>query len=291
MHRQYAHVRHFEHAHRLCIAIAIMTTLLSGCSTPAQRVDRLAADAGLARTVVTGDRFHHVTYTRLRADAPLLVYLEGDGRPWAHGGREVTSDPTVRHPLALGLAARSGLASVLYLGRPCYIGLAILPECHPGEWTFERYSADIVASLVACVNRFVADHDIRHVILIGHSGGGALAVLMAPRILNLRAVVTVAGNLDVRAWTAYHGYLPLSGSLDPADTGPLPQGIVEIHLTGAADTEIPPALLGRYFAAHSAAQHWTYARFGHRCCWQEAWPQLLPQLVEAALREVPPPAN
>ena len=118
--------------------------------------------------------------------------------------------------------------------------------------------------------------------MIGHSGGGTLAVLLAPQVKNLRAVVTIAGNLAVRAWTAYHGYLPLEGSLDPAATGPLQPAVTEIHLTGGADTEVPPRLLGRYLAAHPGARIWSYARFDHRCCWQAARPKLLPQIVKAA---------
>jgi hypothetical protein len=265
------------------ILIFTLIVLLGGCGTPAHRADQLAAQAGLVRSVVLGDRFHHLTYARVDAGTPLLVYLDGDGLPWRPGGREISADPTVRHPLALDLAARSGGHSVLYLGRPCYFGLAALPECHPADWTSARYSADIVHSLAACANRFITGHGVRQVILIGHSGGGTLAVLMAPQVINLRAVITIAGNLDVKAWTAHHGYLPLTGSLDPADTHPSGENITEIHLTGERDTDVPPALLGGYLAVHPHAQHWRYPRFDHRCCWQEAWPELLPQLLQAAL--------
>jgi pimeloyl-ACP methyl ester carboxylesterase len=263
--------------------LLLLVALLAGCVTPAQHADRLAAKAGFARSVFQGDKFHHVAYARITSGGPLFVYLEGDGRPWIHGGREINTDPTGRDPLALELAARSDAASILYLGRPCYLGLAALPECHSADWTFDRYSADIVRSLAVCINRFVAEHGFRDVVLIGHSGGGTLALLMAPQVMNLRAVITVAGNLDVKAWTAYHGYLPLQGSLDPADTGPLAAGVVEIHLTGGADTEVPASLLRHYLAGHPGAHQWTYPRFGHRCCWQDAWPELLPKLVETVL--------
>src|SRR6185437_2332145 len=107
---------------------------------------------------------------------------------------------------------------VLYLGRPCYLGLASSPECRPADWTFERYSARVVASLAAATNRFREREGRPDVVLVGHSGGGTLAVLMAPQVQGLRAVVTIGANLDVAAWTLWHGYLPLNGSLDPADT-------------------------------------------------------------------------
>jgi pimeloyl-ACP methyl ester carboxylesterase len=274
-----------------CAAVATLfaATTLGACSASAQHANTVAERAGLTRAVLVGDGFSHVTYSRVEDGAPLLVYLDGDGRPWIHDGREVSADPTVRHPLALSLAASTTSGSVLYLGRPCYLGLAKLPECRPDQWTFERYSAAIVRSIAACINKFTAVRAIGDVILVGHSGGGTLAVLAAPYVRNLRAVITVAGNLDVKAWTAYHRYLPLNGSLDPADAGPFPNGIVEIHLTGGADSDIPPALIERYLAAHPRAQHRNYDRFDHNCCWRAAWPQLLPELLQVALSDEPRP--
>jgi dienelactone hydrolase len=256
-----------------------MVLLLCACSTPVQRADSLATHAGFSRAVLPGAGFHHVVYERLRAGGPLLIYIDGDGAPWIRDGREVAADPTPRDALALELAVRTNAGSVLYLGRPCYFGLAATPECHPADWTFDRYSAAVVASLVAAANQFVRAHDIRDVVLIGHSGGGTLAVLMAPQMLHLRAIVTIAANLDVKAWTSRHGYLPLSGSLDPSDQPPVAGNISEIDLAGALDRNVPPALLGRYLTAHPAARLWTFPRFDHRCCWAQAWPTLLPQLL------------
>ena len=263
--------------------IAALVWVVSGCTSANRHADQVAAAAGLERAVVQGDEFHHLTYSRIVPNRPLLIYLDGDGMPWTRGGFEVSVDPTVRHPLALELAAHSNSYSVLYLGRPCYYGWADQPECESADWTSRRYSAQIVASLVAGANRFIAEHAVQQVILIGHSGGGTLAVLMAPHVMNLRAVITIAGNLDVQAWTRYHGYLPLTGSLDPLREPALPEQVMELHLTGGRDREIPPALLTPYLAAHPHAQHWRYPRFDHYCCWADTWPELLPRLVRAAL--------
>jgi hypothetical protein len=261
------------------LAIGVVA-LLCGCTTPAQRADRLAARGGLTRVLLEGTRFHHVAYERLGAQGPLFVFIEGDGSPWTGDGRRIAADPTTRNPLALELAVRTTSGSVLYLGRPCYLGLASSAECLPSDWTFGRYSPQIVASLALAANRVTRQRDFHDVILVGHSGGGALVVLMAPHVERLRAMITLAANLDTRAWTLYHGYLPLTGSLDPADSAPLAAGITEIHLAGGADRNVPPVLLGRYLAAHPGAQLWTFAGFDHRCCWQRAWPMLLPRLME-----------
>ena len=263
---------------------AALAIFLCGCATRAQQADSVAARAGMSRTVLEGSRFHHISYERIVPGARLFVFVDGDGRPWVRGGRAIATDPTSRHPLLLDLAAQTRTGSVLYLGRPCYLGLARTPECQPSDWTSARYSTQIVQSLAAAANRFVSEHDIQEVLLIGHSGGGTLAVLMAPQVEHLRAVVTIAGNLDVSGWSAFHAYLPLAGSLDPAGGWALPKGVMEIHLVGGADRNVPPQLMQRYLAGHPGALVWTYSTFNHECCWREAWPAVLPRLMDAVWR-------
>jgi pimeloyl-ACP methyl ester carboxylesterase len=262
--------------------VAAAALLAGGCATPAHHADLLAARGGFTRVLLQGTRFHHVAYERLGPEGPLFVFIEGDGTPWSADGRRIAADPTPRRPLALELAVRTEAASVLYLGRPCYFGLAHSMECQPSDWTAARYSARAIQSMAAAVNRLASTHDFSEVVLVGHSGGGTLAVLMAPRIERLRAVITIAANLDVGAWTRYHGYLPLAASLDPADSKPLAANIAEIHLAGGADRNVPPALVQRYLTGHPAAQLWTFPSFDHRCCWVRAWPLLLPRLEERA---------
>jgi pimeloyl-ACP methyl ester carboxylesterase len=63
----------------------------------------------------------------------------------------------------------------------------------------------------------VGDNNL--VLLIGHSGG-ALAILLAARVPQVVAVVTIAGNLDTDVWTKLHGYLRLQGSLNPIAAPP-----------------------------------------------------------------------
>jgi hypothetical protein len=271
-----------------CLLAGALAAVLSGCATPSRQSDTLAARAGFTRTLLEGGRFHLVSYERSEPGGRLVIFIEGDGTPWIHSGRVVAADPTSRRPLALELATESvttaSAGSVLYLGRPCYLGLAASGECEPADWTSSRYSAEVVQSLAEAANGFIAEHGFQQVVLIGHSGGGALAMLMAPRLIRLSAVITIAGNLNVAAWSQYHRYLPLTGSLDPAAQPPLHPGIREIHLVGGADRNIPPALLVGYLATHPAAKVWTFPAFGHLCCWRNAWPTVFPRLLDAALK-------
>ena len=65
-----------------------------------------------------------------------------------------------------------------------------------------------------------------------------LPVIRVPRGTVTPYVITVGANLDTDAWTQHHGYLPLTGSLNPAASTakhPWP----EAHLYGGRDTIVP----------------------------------------------------
>ena len=181
---------------------------------------RTALHSGLSTNIVQGTTYQHVTFVRTTsAPGPLYVFIEGDGSPWGSGGTRVSDDPTPHHPLALTLAAQTP-ASIIYVGRPCYFQARNDAACSPNAWTSERYSGQIVASMAAVIDHYVAANPSRGVVLIGYSGGGVLAVLIAP-LVHASAVVTIAANLDVEAWARWHQYTPLSGSLNPAAQPPL----------------------------------------------------------------------
>jgi hypothetical protein len=260
-------------------AVLLAAAVLSGaCAAPAARFAARAADLGLERSEVSGGPYAHIVYARgpRVAAAPLLhVYLDGDGTPWRRGHPE--PDPTPREPLVLELMARDPGAA-RYLGRPCYHGLGARSPCAPRDWNEGRYAPEVVASLAAAVRALAAEAGSSRVALLGHSGGGTLAMLVAPRVPEVVAVVTVAANLDVEAWAAARE-IPLSGSLDPARLGPLPAGIVQRHYAGGRDRVVPPALVARAPIPPGSLR--VVAEFDHVCCWRERWPEILAELRRA----------
>jgi len=253
-----------------CLRIAPWV-LVAACQTPVEHATEDARRAGLVASVVPGAGFRHTVFFRQsRPDDSLYVFIEGDGSPWSADGRRVANDPTPHHALALRLAERTSHA-VLYLGRPCYFGLGSDGSCDPSLWTSGRYSEPVVDSLVAALNGFAERHAYREVVLVGYSGGGTLAVLMAPRIPSVGAVVTIAANLDVAAWARWHGYLPLEGSLNPADRPPLDSSIREWNLLGGHDANVPEHVSSRYLERLGPDHIWRFPDFDHVCCWVEAW--------------------
>lgn len=266
----------------LIVAIALS---LAACATPSARIQAEAARHGFSRTVLPGREFLHVVYAKSgHPDATILhVYIEGDGAPWRRDS-EVAVDPTPRRPLMLALMALDPAPSV-YLGRPCYLGLAAVPPCTPRLWTQARYSEAVVLSMATALRRVLAGHGRRGLVFIGHSGGGTLARLLAEHFNNTRAVITLGANLDIDAWTAFHGYTPLRGSLNPAARPGLGPSVIERHYVGARDRQVPPSLLKAYAAAHPQAQLIELRDVDHRCCWSALWPAILTDLKAAFIRE------
>lgn len=206
----------------------------------------------------------------------LHVYIEGDGSPWIRRTR-IALDPTPRRPLALQLMTKDFQADTLYLGRPCYFnhsryGLAD-SNCQPELWTSHRYAISVVESMTQALQYAVDLSVYREIVLIGYSGGGTLAMLIAPRLEGEVRLITLGANLDTDAWTQHHGYTPLYGSLNPAlevSRSDLPQ----VHLIGSEDKTVPPGL-NQAFLHHLGQQQEVVTGFDHACCWLEAWPELL----------------
>lgn len=245
--------------------------MLAACATPSERAIHSAMGSGMNVTIIDGTIYRHDSYYRDgKPGSKLLVFIEGDGSPWTDFGRTIATDPTPRHPLALQLAQETP-GAVLYLGRPCYFRVRDDVGCAASVWTSDRYSAQVVGSMAAAVNRFASAHGYPDVMLIGYSGGGTLGLLMAPRIPATSMVVTIAANMDVAAWTQYHRYLPLTGSMNPASEPPLSPSIRQLHLFGARDANVSERVNRRFLDTLTDEQIWRFPSFGHVCCWVRDW--------------------
>lgn len=248
---------------------------LIGCATPSERFADRARAYGFKRHTVVGETFTHETFAnrRIGEDHTLHVYLGGDGTPWIDG--RPAADPTQHVPLALALmAVESGPA--LYLGRPCYHGKRHSAGCHGWLWTDGRYNDAVVTSMAAALDRIVARYRYARVVLIGHSGGGALAMLLAPRSRGVVAVVTIAANLDIDAWSDLHGYGRLTGSLNPARQPPLAKPLIQMHFAGGRDRVVPPKIVKA--GLRDGLRLTVIPQYDHLCCWTAFWPQVLAQL-------------
>jgi hypothetical protein len=257
---------------RFALESALAMVVVGGCASPGERIEQRARDAGLELVHITAGEFPSFVYLKRSAEpnTPLTIYIESDGIPW-RDGRHPSNDPTTREPLALELLIRSPAPSA-YVTRPCYQGLRSA-KCNVELWTGGRYSAQVVDSMVATVRETQRLSGASNVSLVGYSGGGAVAVLIAERLDNVASLTTIAANLDTDAWTEHHKYLPMSQSLNPA-LSERPHPWPELHLGGANDTVVPASTTARYFARYPRAQQRTIEGFDHVCCWVRDWAQI-----------------
>lgn len=261
------------------LLLAAMATS-GGCSaTRSIDLSQLAATGGATGQLVRGQGFRHRLFTNepaaSRADgAPVLVFLEGDGTPWTHGGRRPAEDPGPHQPLAFHLFLQTPLPA-WYITRPCYSGTRDA-DCEPRFWTSARYSPAVVDSLASAIADRHAAEGRPQLILVGYSGGGVLAVLVAAR-LGARGVITIASNLDTGAWVERHRYLPLADSLNPA-TQPR-SGVPHVLLTGSRDRNVPLSSVAGYLQRNPGTVVMPRDGFDHRCCWTEQWPQILAEAL------------
>lgn len=242
--------------------------------------DALTGEAGWIPLRLEAGRFN------LRAFAPpaippgqvLTVFIEGDGLSWIRRGRPA-SNPTPLDPVALKLALVHPQPRAVYLARPCqYVPLESQTHCKPFYWTSGRYHEDVVAALDAALDLIKERYQTSEFELVGYSGGGSLAVLLAARRDDVVRIVTVAANLDHRAWTQMHGVSELRHSLNAVDVVRDVSAIRQLHIAGREDSTVPLAVLSAYRNAMDSSVHSRYVvvpDFSHDSCWSCIWPTVL----------------
>jgi pimeloyl-ACP methyl ester carboxylesterase len=249
--------------------------VLADCATLAEEFARKATELKLNREVVTGTRFQHVIYSNTgHLSKTLHIYLDGDGTPWIAG--RPSDDPTPLNPMVLNLMALDK-APAVYVGRPCYHGVTTIGACSSRFWLKDRYSEEVVGSLSTVIKQLLEKGNYEKIVWFGHSGGGALAVLLAARFPQTTAVVTVAANLDLAAWATYTGHNDLSGSLNPARLPAFSRSVRQRHYAGGKDRIVPPALMAKA-AAHLGSELIVIDSYDHICCWERLWPTVLDEL-------------
>ena len=270
--------------------------LVQSCATPTGDLRQLATEQGLERSQVRAGGFDLLVFDNnvkrakqlgnaYASSNVLRVYLEGDGSPWRYS-TVIMPDPTPRNPLMLRLMSMELRPSV-YLGRPCYNGAANEPGCNNTLWTSGRYSATVVDSMASAIRALAIRYSAGELWLIGHSGGGTLAMLLAEQLPQVTRIVTLAGNLDTDAWTQHHRYTPLYSSMNPANGPMLRTDVWQWHLVGGRDAVIPPLLVKPVIMRQASASGIEVPGFNHGCCWERIWPRVLRALAQDDPSRVP----
>jgi len=276
---------------------------LAGCATSSPQVRRdsaiaWAAAQGWQPLLLPGARFDLQAFVpeRLQRTERLTVYLEGDGLAWVD--RHTPSfAPTPSDPLALRLAVADARAPAVYLARPCqYTQGASFKGCEVRYWGSHRFAPEVIGAMNDAVDQLKRRYGATHLVLVGYSGGGAVAALLAARRDDVAALVTVAGTLDTEHWTQEQRVSPLMGSLNPRDVAERLAAVPQWHFVGMRDDVVPRSVLNHFLdrVSHSASPGTppptveVLPDFDHHCCWAVAWPQLSQRFAVARQRVLTP---
>ncbi|MBP2299313.1 alpha/beta hydrolase [Azospirillum picis] len=276
----------------LCRILLPMVGLAACTAMPAERLaeaDAAARSAGLLPHRFDAPPFTLAGWLRAGNEGPLVVYIEGDGYAWL-SPTQPSNDPTPLNPVALRLARRDPAARLLYLGRPCqYGGVSADAACQPRYWTSHRFSPEVLASLGHALDEAERLSGAGQLVLVGYSGGGVAAALLAARRNDVAALVTVVAPLDLAAWAKAKGLTPLSGSLDPAQEAGRLARVPQWHIAGGKD-RVVPAIVQRGFAARIAAPVTVVPGMEHDGDWPAIWPDLRAAFPPAGASAVRPPS-
>ncbi len=267
---------------------------LSGCASnsPEERIHH--ANALVAQHGWVGEQLPTGIFTlaaympaAVRHAEHLTIYFEGDGQAYLSISQP-SDDPTPKNPVALTLAVRHPNHAVAYLARPCQYVRSTDAACQQSYWTEKRFAPEVIAASHRAVEVLKQRFGARDLTLVGYSGGGAVAALVAAGRNDVVRLVTVAGNLDHQAWTQSKRVSPLTGSLNPADFWQQLKRIPQVHLVGEKDQIMELEFAESYRARFPSWQQpkiVVVSEFDHHCCWARDWGGLMTQFVLDDVRQ------
>ena len=255
-----------------------------GCASPGllhySKVDETARSNDFLKEYIASEMFDILTFSRISSPGEnLTVYIEGDGAAWFSRNR-LSSDPTPHNPLVLQLALQDSSPNIAYMSRPCqYVfktGKA--RNCRPAHWSSHRFSEEIIAAANQSLSILKEKTLAREINLVGYSGGGAVAVLVAARRDDIATIRTIAGNLDHMEFCRHHKVTPLQGSLNAIDVADSIKHIPQIHFSGDEDRTVPVVIARNFAHAQfppECSKIVTVTGASHDKGWLKKWPSLL----------------
>lgn len=194
---------------------------LNGCNSLQQRFDTatsIANENSFSKQTLHGSQFNIVTFYKISSATPTAtLFIEGDGLAWLSKKR-ISPNPTPINPIGLKLATHDHSSNIFYLARPCqYLDLKSEKNCDLPYWTSKRASTEIIESINEAISRIKQQFNIDTFRLVGYSGGGTIATIIATYRDDIEDLRTVAGNLDIDVFVKQHNISPLSGSINPVD--------------------------------------------------------------------------
>lgn len=263
---------------RTIVILLFVPFILSSCTSHESRqkaATMVAEHGGFKSDIIKAGEFWIQTYQKIsNPKLPYTIYIEGDG--FAFKNRwQISPDPTPIHPMVLHLASQDFRSNIVYIARPCqYEPILMDGRCDNSYWTTKRLSDEVINSINVAIKQISHGQPVD---LIGYSGGGGAAVLVAARNRQIRSVVTIAGLLDTVAFNQYHNVRPMVGSLNPINAAEKIRDIPQVHYTGGEDKIVPAFIADKFIkvANSSCVKQEIIPNAKHDGGWDKSWNYIL----------------
>jgi len=262
----------------LCLFIVLFFNACASIPTVEQRVktaDNLIKNTKPKKEFFSTDAFSLYSLQKASFCKTLRVYIEGDGLSWITRTK-ISTNPTPINPLAMKLFLKDSSNCKIYLARPCQYTKD--KKCEKKYWTSHRFSKEVLTSYLNTFDLLKKRYQNKDFELIGFSGGGAIATLISAKREDINLLVTVAGNLDHKAWTKQKRITPLYGSLNPINYTNKLKDIKQIHLIGGKDRIISQSIFNSYisyFNDKSNIKSSIYKDYTHQKGWEKNWKKII----------------
>ena len=269
----------------LKIIIFVSLFLFNACTineipTPQERINKvisLIKKKKLNFKLINTDKFDlfAVMPNRLLTCKCIKVYIEGDGLAWLNS-YTVSENPTPINPIGLKLFLEDNSNCKVYLSRPCqYLSKR---NCSYKYWTNKRFSYVTINAYKTVLSKLKKRVYNKKFILIGFSGGGTIAALLAAQRNDIKTLITIAGNLNPKYWCEYHKISYLNGSLNPVFYSDKLEKIEQFHFVGGKDKIIPKVVSQSYLKNFYNKKHIHLIEVSnatHTKGWQKSWKEFL----------------
>ena len=227
----------------------------------------------------------------------FIIFIEGDGAAWIRSGTKPPTDPTPKRLIPLELAIlesrlldqhpgpEGSNTFIAYVSRPCQFRWA--EECNEALWTSARFGSRVQELMNVALWNLVRATLIREGVtnegqprlsLVGHSGGGTIAALLAASRGDVDCLVTFAAPLDTDAWVENQGLSPLTGSQNPVALLDRLWSLRSHHFVGENDSVVRLEALGEFAIPTNSRKVHLVPETSHTLGWTDSW-KLLRQLT------------
>jgi hypothetical protein len=141
-------------------------------------------------------------------------------------------------------------------------------------WRNGHLAEQVYASINRALDHVIAIVPRPRLNLVGYSGGGAIAAVLAARRRDVVSLRTIAGNLDPDGNGRTHASVPQNDFIDPMEIAPRLALLPQEHFVGEKDTLVPSFLTENFVKAiglSTCAKITPVSNATHTTGWEEAW--------------------